>query len=92
MILCIPKIADYGGFKIGVPIIDPNTPPLLIVNVPPAISSIVIFPYFPLFAKSIRFFIKIFTFSISANPFFSTFLITGTIRPDGVATATEMST
>jgi hypothetical protein len=55
IILCIPKIADYGGFKIGVLIIDPNTPPLEIVKVPPAISSIEIFPYFPLFAKSMRF-------------------------------------
>jgi len=38
----------------GVPIIDPNTPPLLIVKVPPDISSKVILPFFPLFPKSIN--------------------------------------
>ena len=37
---CIPKIADWGGLIIGVPIKDPNTPPFDIVNVPPSISSI----------------------------------------------------
>lgn len=36
---CIPKIEDCGGFMIGVPIKEPNTPPLLIVKVPPSISS-----------------------------------------------------
>jgi hypothetical protein len=38
-ILCIPKIADCGGFIIGVLNIDPKTPPFVIVNVPPVISS-----------------------------------------------------
>ncbi|MOA58355.1 hypothetical protein D3C78_1827430 [compost metagenome] len=38
--LCIPKIADCGALMIGVDIIEPNTPPLVIVNVPPVISSI----------------------------------------------------
>jgi hypothetical protein len=41
---CIPRIADCGGLMIGVPNIEPNTPPLLIVNVPPSISSIAKFP------------------------------------------------
>ena len=36
---------------IGVPIIDPNTPPLVMVNVPPAISSRVIAFTFALFAR-----------------------------------------
>jgi len=45
-------MADYGGFKMGVPIMDPNTPPFEMVKVPPAISSMVILPNFPLFAKS----------------------------------------
>ena len=36
---------------IGVPINEPNVPPLEIVKVPPCIYSIVIFPYFPFFAK-----------------------------------------
>lgn len=53
---CIPKIADCGGFKIGVPIKDPNTPPLEIVKVPPAISSAVILPSFPLLLNSSSFF------------------------------------
>jgi hypothetical protein len=26
----LPKIADYGGLIIGVPINDPNTPPIII--------------------------------------------------------------
>lgn len=37
---CMPSIADCGGFMIGVPNMEPNTPPLLIVNVPPSMSSI----------------------------------------------------
>ena len=36
---CIPKMADWGGLIIGVPIRDPNTPPFEIVKVPPSISS-----------------------------------------------------
>ena len=38
----MPKMADCGGFILGVPNIDPNTPPFEIVNVPPVMSSIVI--------------------------------------------------
>lgn len=86
MIACIPKIADYGGFKIGVPINDPKTPPFEMVKVPPAISSTVIFPFLPLLLKSINF------FSISAKDKLSQFLTTGTNNPDGVATATLIST
>ena len=44
MILCIPNIPDCGGFIIGVDSMDPNTPPLEIVKVPPVISSTVISP------------------------------------------------
>lgn len=36
---CIPRMEDWGGLMIGVPIMEPNTPPLEIVNVPPSISS-----------------------------------------------------
>lgn len=36
---CMPKMADWGGLMMGVPKRDPNTPPLLMVNVPPSISS-----------------------------------------------------
>lgn len=36
---CIPKIDDCGGLIIGVPNKEPNTPPLLMVKVPPSMSS-----------------------------------------------------
>lgn len=36
---CMPRMAVWGGLIIGVPNNDWNTPPLLIVNVPPSISS-----------------------------------------------------
>jgi hypothetical protein len=42
---CMPKIADWGGLMIGVPMSDPNTPPLLIVKVPPSMSSIASSPF-----------------------------------------------
>lgn len=38
-VACIPRIADCGGFNIGVPMSDPKTPPFDTVNVPPVISS-----------------------------------------------------
>jgi hypothetical protein len=53
IIECIPKIALCGGLIIGVPIKDPNVPPLEIVKVPPCISSIDIFPYFPFCDKTL---------------------------------------
>ena len=43
-ILCMPRIATCGGFRIGVDISEPNTPPFVIVNVPPVSSSSVIEP------------------------------------------------
>lgn len=36
---CMPRMADCGGLMMGVPNRDPNTPPLLMVNVPPSMSS-----------------------------------------------------
>ena len=39
---CRPWIADWRGLMMGVQNMDPNTPPLLIVNVPPSLSSIAI--------------------------------------------------
>ena len=42
LIACIPKMAVWGKLIIGVPINEPNTPPLEIVKVPPAMSSMVI--------------------------------------------------
>jgi len=70
----------------GVPNNDPKTPPLEIVKVPPAISSTVILPSLPLLPSLIN------SFSTVAKDIFSVFLRTGTMRPVGVATATEIST
>ena len=40
----MPRIAICGELRIGVDISEPNTPPLVIVNVPPVSSSSVIEP------------------------------------------------
>lgn len=83
---CMPRMALCGGLMMGVPINEPNTPPLLIVKVPPSISSTAMAPrraFSPKPANSI---------SISAKFLLSTLRNTGTTRPFGVATATEMST
>ena len=52
LIACMPKMAHCGGFSIGVDNIDPNTPPLVIVKVPPFKSSYVKLPDFALVPKS----------------------------------------
>ena len=80
-ILCIPRTADCGGFKIGVDNIDPYTPPLLIVNVPPWRSSMVRLPFFALSDRSFMF------FSMSAKDISSAFFNTGTTNPFSVPTA-----
>lgn len=41
---CMPSMADCGKLIIGIDSSDPNTPPLLIVNVPPCMSAGVNFP------------------------------------------------
>lgn len=38
---CMPKMAEPGKLRIGVPNSEPKTPPLEMVNVPPDMSSIV---------------------------------------------------
>ena len=83
--LCIPKIPLCGGLIIGVDNIDPNTPPLVIVNVPPVISSTVICPSRARNAKRFT------SLSTPLNVKFSAFLITGTINPLGPDTAIEIS-
>ena len=35
----MPNMADCGGLMIGVPSMEPKTPPLLMVKVPPSMSS-----------------------------------------------------
>ena len=83
--LCIPKIPLCGGLIIGVDNIEPKTPPLVIVNVPPVISSTVICPSLALIAKRFT------SLSTPLKDKFSAFLITGTIKPFGPETAIEIS-
>ncbi len=69
----------------GVDIIEPNTPPLVSVNVPPCISSIESLLSRALVASSITF------ISISAMLKLSALRITGTTKPFGADTAIEIS-
>ena len=69
----------------GVDKSDPNTPPLVMVKVPPLNSSSVIFLSLAFVAHS---FILA---SISARVISSAFLSTGTINPLGVLTAIPIS-
>uniref|UniRef100_A0A182JI61 Uncharacterized protein n=1 Tax=Anopheles atroparvus TaxID=41427 RepID=A0A182JI61_ANOAO len=83
---CIPKMALWGGLMIGVPSSDPNTPPFEMVKVPPSMSSTASVPFLALSANAAI------DSSMSAKFIPSTFLNTGTTKPFGEATATEMST
>ena len=64
---------------------EPNTPPFVIVNVPPVSSSVVSLLSLAFVASSITF------FSISAILRLSTLRITGTVNPLGVLTAMLIS-
>ena len=84
-ILCIPKIALWGGLIIGVDNMEPKTPPFVIVKVPPVISSTVISPSRARIAKR---------FTSASTPLkvrFSALRITGTINPFGPETAILIS-
>ena len=70
---------------IGVDISEPNTPPLEMVKVPPFMSSIVSVPSLARLPKSAM------VFSISAKLMPAASRTTGTTRPFGADTATEMS-
>ena len=83
--LCMPKIPLCGGLIIGVDNIEPNTPPLVMVNVPPVISSMEICPSLARKAKRFT------SLSTPLKDKFSAFLITGTINPLGPETAIEIS-
>jgi hypothetical protein len=83
---CMPRMADWGGLMIGVPIMLPNTPPLEMVKVPPAMSSMVMLSVRAFLARSAM------PSSICAMDCASTLRSTGTTSPRGDATATEMST
>ena len=83
---CMPKMALCGGLMMGVPVKDPNTPPFEIVKVPPAISSMDSVPsraFLPYDAMEL---------STSAKLMPSQLLNTGTTKPLGALTATDMST
>jgi len=84
-ILCIPKMADCGALIIGVDIMEPNTPPLVMVKVPPVISSNVNLFSLAFIANSAT------AYSIPANVSDSAFFIIGTTNPFGAETAIEIS-
>lgn len=69
----------------GVPISEPNTPPLEMVNVPPAISSSAIWSARARLARSPS------ASSTCGMDMPSTLRSTGTTKPRGDATATDMS-
>src|SRR3546814_2125723 len=52
LILCRPRMAACGMLRMGVDIIEPNTPPFVMEKVPPVISSSEILPSRPLTASS----------------------------------------
>ena len=52
----MPRMAACGGFRIGVDIIEPKMPPLVIVNVPPSRSEKAILPSRAFLASSAIFF------------------------------------
>lgn len=70
---------------IGAESIEPNTPPLEIVKVPPSISSTANYPFEAFYANSPN------VVSTSAKLFNCTSLIIGTTNPLGDDTATEIS-
>lgn len=101
-----PRTAVCGMLMIGVPIMEPNTPPLLMVNEPPAMSSIVNLPsraynvYMLAVVRARRLLAERQTFLPRSAMDFSmpiisndsAFRTTGVTRPFSVATATLMST
>jgi hypothetical protein len=81
----MPRMPLCGGFRIGVDSIDPNTPPLVMVKVPPVSSSMEMVPsraFSPYSAMA---------FSMPAKPRLSASRITGTSRPRSLETAIPMS-
>ena len=78
---CIPKIALCGGLIIGVDIKEPNTPPLVMVKLPPVKSSTVNLPSRPFSAKALI------DFSMSAIERLLQSRNTGVTKPRGVETA-----
>ena len=81
----MPRIAVCGGLRIGVDISEPKVPPLVMVKVPPCISSMPSLPSRARLPKSTM------PFSTSAIFMLSVSRSTGTTRPRSVETATPMS-
>ena len=84
-ILCMPKMPDWGEFRMGVDISEPNTPPLVMLNVPPCSSS-----SFSLLSRA-RAPKSPIAFSMPASDNWSASRTTGTTRPRSVETAMPMS-
>ena len=78
-------MADCGILIIGVLIREPNTPPFVMVKVPPVISSILSLFSLAFVAKATT------ACSISAILMLSALRITATSSPLGALTAMEMS-
>ncbi len=83
---CMPRMALCGGLRIGVLIRLPKTPPLVMVNVPPCMSSSVSLPSRARTARSLM------PLSTCATLRLWQPRSTGTTSPLGVLTATAMST
>ena len=83
--LCMPRMALCGGLMMGVESIDPNTPPFVMVKVPPCISSTVNSPSRARMAR------RLISASISARLNVSALRTTGTIKPLGELTAMHTS-
>ena len=78
-------MADCGELMIGVDSIEPKIPPLVMVKVPPVISSIESLPSRAFTANLTT------SFSTSSKLIDSAFLITGTMSPLGAETAIDTS-
>ena len=103
LMACSPRTAVWGRLMIGVPINEPKTPPLLMVKVPPAISSMVSLPSRAYRNRLVNFqghedssitFLprSAMDFSMPTRSMDSVLRTTGVTRPFSVATATLMST
>ena len=85
LVACTPKMADWGGLMMGVDIMEPKVPPLLMEKVPPVISSMPSLPSLALAPNSAIF------FSMSAKLIWSALRRMGTTKPRGEPTAMPMS-
>ena len=82
----MPRMALCGGLMMGVPMSEPKVPPLLMVKLPPAMSSSEMASARAFLASSPI------ASSACAKDMRSALRSTGTTRPRGLATATLMST